>query len=73
MEYLSLFEYLNHAAGSELGKKVNKASMRMGIKHKIKHVDNPKYKGKIMMYPKSFLDSYFGKTNEGWEETELPF
>ena len=30
------------------------------IKHEIREVSNTKYSGPIMLYPKSFLDNFFG-------------
>jgi hypothetical protein len=47
MEYKSLFEYLNRAAGPELGKNVNQAAKRAGVKCRTQHVTNSKYKGKL--------------------------
>ena len=75
MEYQSLFEYLNRPSGKELGKNVNQAAIRAGVKLRTQQVTNPKYTGNVMVYPTGFLDSYFGKTNEGWKaaEGELPF
>jgi hypothetical protein len=61
VEYLSLFDYLGKAAGSELGKQVANKAAELGIKHHIKEVSNPSYSGPIMMYPKSFLEEYFKK------------
>ena len=58
-EMLSLFDYLGHAAGDRLGKDVAKKAVEQKVKYAVKYVENPKYKGDIMMYPKSFLDSYF--------------
>ena len=74
MEYKSLFEYLNRAAGSELGTRVNQSAKRAGVKYRTQHVDTPMYKGEVMVYPTGFLDSYFGKTTKDWKNTdELPF
>lgn len=58
-EMLSLYDYLGKAAGRELGAAVNEFAKLNKIPVTIKEVSNPKYKGKIMMYPKSFLDEYF--------------
>lgn len=58
-EMLSLYDYLGKAAGKELGAAVNNFAKANKIPVAIKEVSNPKYKGKIMMYPKSFLDNYF--------------
>ncbi len=73
MEIISLFDYLGRPAGAELGLKVNKEAKRMGISYRTKHISNPKWSGNVHCYPRTFLDSYFGKTNKGWIETELPF
>jgi len=59
MEMLSLYDYLNRAAGSELGKKVATAASEQGVPIKEKEISNPSYQGKILMYPKEFLDNYF--------------
>jgi hypothetical protein len=59
MEMLSLYDYLNRAAGSELGKKVAAAAAEEGVTIEQKQIQNPKYEGKILMYPKEFLDNYF--------------
>ena len=56
---ISLFDYLGKAAGSELGKKVASAAQLENIPHTIKEIDNVAYSGKIMMYPKTFLDKFF--------------
>ncbi len=56
---LSLYDYLGKAAGKELGAAVNNFAKENKIPVAIKEVSNPKYKGKIMMYPKSFLEIYF--------------
>lgn len=58
-EMLSLYDYLGKAAGKELGAAVNNFAKANKIPVAIKEVSNPKYKGKIMMYPKSFLEVYF--------------
>jgi hypothetical protein len=58
-EMLSLYDYLGYAAGDRLGKDVAKKAAEQKVTYAVKYVENPKYKGDIMMYPKSFLDSYF--------------
>jgi ribosomal protein L18 len=58
-EMLSLYDYLGYAAGDRLGKDVAKKAAEQKVTYAVKYVENPKYKGEIMMYPKSFLDLYF--------------
>ena len=60
MNMISLYDYLGHAAGPELGKQVAYAAEKAGIKHEIREVSNYRYKGPIMLYPESFLDNFFG-------------
>ena len=68
-EMLSLYDYLGKAAGRDLGTQVYKAAHAQKIKITEKQVSNPAYSGKILMYPKSFLDSYF----QVEQVDELPF
>lgn len=58
---MSLYDYLGYAAGSKLGKEVATSAGIQGIPHRVKHVQNSKYTGEIMMYPVDFLDNYFNK------------
>ena len=58
-EYVSLYEYLGHAAGGELGRKVAYEAAKAGIIPETKEVSNPAYKGIVYTYPESFLELYF--------------
>tara|TARA_Y100001963_G_scaffold117384_1_gene163314 strand:- start:274 stop:597 length:324 start_codon:yes stop_codon:yes gene_type:complete len=72
MEMKSLYDYLGHAAGSELGQQVATAARKAGVKGEIREVSNPKYKGPVMLWPKAFLDLYFkGGLNEGTSGKQL--
>jgi len=63
---LSLFDYLGHAAGPTLGKRVAAAASQAGVLIEVKQVTNPSYSGEIMMYPQGFLELYFsGGLSEG--------
>ena len=70
-EMLSLFDYLGKPAGPELGKQVATAAAVDKIKFNVKYVSNPKYKGDILMYPKTWLDNYFNKTTQNYETDDL--
>lgn len=69
---MSLYDYLGHAAGIELGDEVNKVAQLRDIPARTRQVNNPKYEGKVMLYPKWFLDEYFGNSEEE-DDDELPF
>ena len=72
MEKISLYDYLGHAAGPELGLKVATAAGKAGVKSEIREVSNPKYKGTVKLWPKAFLDLYFkGGLNEGTTGKQL--
>jgi|TARA_B110000908_G_C10029662_1_gene346802 hypothetical protein len=62
-EMLSLYDYLGHAAGSDMGKQVAIAASRAKIKTETRYVSNPVYKGDVMLYPRQFLQSFFNGSN----------
>jgi hypothetical protein len=68
---MSLYEYLGRAAGPELGKKVAEAAGKARVKIDSHYVENSRYKGDILKYPKEFLDSYFRPQTA--IDDELPF
>ena len=57
---MSLYDYLGRAAGSELGQKVAQAAASQKVKFEMREVSNSTYQGNVMLYPKSFLDQFFG-------------
>ena len=72
MDKISLYDYLGHAAGSDLGQKVATAARAAGVKGEIREISNPKYRGPVMLWPKAFLDLYFkGGLNEGTTGKQL--
>ena len=85
MEYLSLYDYLGKPAGNDLGKEVATAAINANIKMQTREITNPKYEGRVNLYPKDFLDFYFrepelnlmdelpGTLNRVIDEDDLPF
>lgn len=69
LNMVSLFDYLGHAAGKDLGKSVVYQAKKDNIPTQTRYVSNKKYTGSVMLYPEYFLDSYFNKK----EENKLPF
>lgn len=57
---MSLYDYLGRAAGPELGKRVASAAAAKEITFGSRHVENKTYTGEVLLYPKSFLDEFFG-------------
>ena len=72
MEKISLYDYLGHAAGADLGQQVAYAAAKAGVVTETRQVSNPVYKGPVMLYPRSFLDLYFkGGLNENTSGKQL--
>ena len=59
MEMISLFDYLGHAAGMQLGEQVAKVATASGVPMDTRHVSNTKYTGNVLLYPEEFLKLYF--------------
>ena len=72
-EMVSLFDYLGRPAGSDLGKAVYTAAKASKVPVAERHVSTKNYTGKILMYPKSFLDKYFKVIKTVSNVDELPF
>jgi hypothetical protein len=60
---ISLYDYLGKPAGKQLGETVNKLAQTKKIPFQTRMIENPKYKGKVMLYPKEFLDEYFNSND----------
>jgi len=73
MEMISLYDYLGHAAGTELGLKVATAAGKAGVMKETRRLNHKGWEDKdINLYPKSFLDLYFrGGLNEGTSGKQL--
>ncbi len=75
---LSLYDYLGHAAGGELGAEVAAAAAKSNVELSTREISNPKYTGKVMLYPENFLKEFFqakqsGNIQSDWSDDELPF
>jgi hypothetical protein len=57
--FMSLYDFLGHAAGSQLGKDVYIAAFAKDEPHGKRSVTTPKYTGAIMTYREAFLKEYF--------------
>ncbi len=61
-EMMSLYDYLGRAAGPELGASVWQAAKAAKVEVTERHVNTNRYTGKILVYPKYFLQEYFNKS-----------
>ena len=55
-DYLSLYDYLGHAAGGKLGQRIAYEVAKCKVNIQLKSIKNPRYEGKIQMYPNDFLN-----------------
>lgn len=58
-KFLSLYDYLGYAAGWKLGAEVAAAAKAANQPTQTRYVENPKYKGTVVLYTLEFLDIYF--------------
>jgi hypothetical protein len=62
---ISLYDYLDHAGGKELGVKLAAYAKSKNARSGVREVSNPRYTGKVMLYERTLLDEFFlGKTTE---------
>lgn len=59
VQMLSLYDYLGHAAGQTLGKRVALAAVEAQCKIEQRFVATKSYTGPVLLYPKQFLEQYF--------------
>lgn len=62
---MSLYDYLGHPAGGELGKQVYDAAAQLKVPVETRYVSTRTYKGDVMLYPQSFLKEYFEMKQNG--------
>lgn len=55
----SLYDFLGKKAGSKLGRIVNKEAQELNVPVSFREVSNPQYEGKILLYPRTFLEEFF--------------
>jgi len=61
-EMQSLYDYLGRPARAKLGADVYAVACKLNIYVLTRHVETKTYQGKVMLYPKNFLDLYFKHT-----------
>ena len=72
MKMISLYDYLGHAAGPELGLKVATAAGKAGVMTETRKLNHKGWDKDVNLYPKSFLDLYFkGGLNENTSGKQL--
>ena len=59
LSMVSLFDYLGHAAGKNLGREVAVQAIKNNIPTQTRQVSNKKYTGLVTLYPKFFLEQFF--------------
>jgi hypothetical protein len=60
-QFITLYNYLNKAAGRDLGKMVCEEAVNLKEPIREIPIENSKYKGNVHAYRLKFLDNYFKK------------
>jgi hypothetical protein len=68
---ISLYDYLGRAAGLELGGLVCKTAVALKEPIGKREITNTRYKGKVHLYRREFLDEYFSLKKESEIEPTL--
>jgi hypothetical protein len=68
---MSLYDYLGYAAGKELGGKVCKTAIALKEPIEEREITNTRYKGKVHLYRREFLEEYFSLKKEAEIEPSL--
>jgi hypothetical protein len=69
-DMISLYDYLSHAAGKELGEQVAAYAKLRKTKCGIRYVSNPAYQGNVMLYTREFIDEFFKAKNTFTDKTD---
>ena len=70
---MSLYDYRGHKDTNGEGQRVYAKAKERGVTVDARKVEHERYKGKVMTYPKWFLDEYFNTASVSTDEDELPF
>ena len=74
---ISVYQYLgNRTPEYGTGAKIYNHAKSVGAKYEAEELNTPYYQGKIMLYERSFLDSYFNNNEteiSTEEDDDLPF
>jgi hypothetical protein len=68
---MSLYDFLGYAAGLELGALVSKTAVALKEPIQEREITNTRYKGKVHLYRKEFLEEYFRLKKEADYEPSL--
>lgn len=58
-EYISLFDFFNHPAGSGVSLEIYKLAQHKNVEIRKRFIETKKYKGNVNVYPKDFLVDNF--------------
>ena len=74
---MSLWDYRGHADKDKTGQRLYEAAAKKAGESRSTRTPQEQYKGRVLLYPKWFLDEYFNPTinltAKDTEDDELPF
>jgi hypothetical protein len=58
-QFISLYDFQGHKDNEGHGKALYNYAISQGVKPQTRNIENPKYQGKVMLYPKSTIENFF--------------
>jgi hypothetical protein len=58
-EFISLYDFVGHKDVDGNGKKLYNFAVNCGVKPQIRQINNKKYSGKVMLYPRLVIERFF--------------
>ena len=55
---ISLYDYLGHAGGKELGGRIKAYAKKVGAKSENRNISNPKYTGNVTLHEEELFDEF---------------
>ena len=57
--FISLYDFQGHKDNDGHGKLLYSYAVSQGVKPQTRNIDNPRYQGKVMLYPKNVIEDFF--------------
>ena len=58
-QFISLFDFQGRKDNEGYGKALYAYAISQGVKPQTREISNPIYKGKVMLYPRSVIETFF--------------
>ena len=62
-EFISLYDFVGHRDEKGIGRNLFDFAISCGVEPQSRQIENPKYKGKVMLYPRLVIERFFELTS----------